>query len=88
MTQREITKVDMVSTAKVFAAMYAVIGFVLGLFVALLGAGTPLLSGLGFVSLLALPIIYGLLGLIVGIITALMYNFVVKYTDGIKVEVK
>ncbi len=88
MTQKEITKVDIVSTAKVFAAMYAVIGFVFGLFVALLGAGTPLLSGLGFVSLLTLPILYGLLGLIVGIIMALLYNFVVKYTDGIKVEVK
>ncbi|MCK4550686.1 MAG: hypothetical protein KAT91_01915 [Candidatus Aenigmarchaeota archaeon] len=87
MTQREITKVDIVSTAKVFAAMYGTIGFVAGLFIALLGAGTPILSGIGFLAVILLPIVYGFMGLISGIIMAILYNFVVKYTDGIKVEV-
>ncbi|MCK5474841.1 MAG: hypothetical protein KAI53_05530 [Candidatus Aenigmarchaeota archaeon] len=88
MTQKEITKVDIVSTAKVFAATYTLLGFVLGLFMALFMTGTPQLMGMGFIGLIIIPIIYGLLGLIAGVLMAAIYNFIVKYTGGIKVEVK
>jgi hypothetical protein len=49
------------------------------------GAFAGLMFGVG--SIITLPIFYGVLGLISGIITALIYNVVTGFIGGLEIEV-
>lgn len=93
---KEIKKIDTLSTGKVFGILYAFIGLIFGLFItffSLIGlAISPDSSGLiailfGVGAILLLPLFYGVLGFITGLISALLYNIVVKFVGGIKIEI-
>ncbi|MCB1124908.1 MAG: hypothetical protein KDM81_00320 [Verrucomicrobiae bacterium] len=51
------------------------------------GAGVPGLLGSGAI-LVAFAVIYGLLGFIMGLIAAAVYNFAARFIGGIQVEVR
>lgn len=92
---KEITKMDVLSVGKVNALVLAILGFIIGLIFAVIGAGASSLaggglmgSGFGIASIILFPIIYGILGFIVGIISAAIYNLVAKWVGGIKIELK
>jgi hypothetical protein len=98
-----IRRVGVGSLAKMLGAMYAGIGLIFGFFVSLaalfgaaLGGQMPgqgnqippilgVLFGLGAVILL--PVVYGVMGLIVGALSALIYNLVAAVAGGIEIEV-
>ena len=42
--------------------------------------------GLGFASIIAMPIIYGIMGFIGGLIGGVLYNLIDKIIGGIKIE--
>jgi hypothetical protein len=81
---------------------YALIGLIFGIFVALaallgvLGAAAANSGGLaetigfgiggGLIGIVVLPIFYGIMGLIVGLISAALYNVVARLVGGIRIE--
>jgi hypothetical protein len=96
-----IKKVGPMSLAKILGIIYAVIGFIAGLFFSsfvLMGTalGTVLedspvpmvgvIFGIG--SIVAFPVLYGILGFVGGIIVAGIYNIVSNWVGGIEVELE
>ncbi len=91
---QEIKKMGVLSVAKIEAVLCAVAGFIVGIIIALVGTAmmgmmqTPRAFGLyfGVASIIILPIVYGILGFIVGAIVAFLYNIVAGAIGGIEIE--
>jgi len=98
---KKLSRIGVVSAGITLAALYAVMGVIyaliyaaiLAVFGAALGAsgGSSIglaAMGIGFVIILvAMPIVFAVIGFIGGALMALVYNFVAKYTGGITFEV-
>lgn len=97
----EIKRIGVLSVGKVFGVLYALFGLIFGAIFALfslLGAatgaansqGSEALVGLvfGLGSVIFLPLFYGVLGFIFGLISALLYNGVARLIGGIEIEVE
>jgi hypothetical protein len=96
-----IRQIGVGSAAKIGGALYAVIGLIIGLFVAafsLLGAGLASQAGAGDVpsfigplfgvgAIVFAPIFYGILGLIGGAVAAAVYNLVAGMAGGLEIQV-
>ena len=87
----ELKKIGVGSAAKVGGIIAAVMGLIIGIFVALFsmmipGSGSELPFFSGFAAIIVLPIIYGIIGFIAYAIIAALYNFVVKFTGGVILE--
>ena len=93
-----VNKVGVSSLGIVVGCVYALFGLVVGAImtlISILGAlaaqsfgafgAISLLFGVG--SIILLPIFYGIIGIIVGILAAWFYNMVAKWIGGIKLEV-
>lgn len=92
-----IKRVGILSVGKVFGLLYGLMGLIFGVIfscVSLLGAATAiseigregafgLVFGLG--SILFLPLMYGVLGVIVGLIMAALYNLIAHFAGGIEI---
>lgn len=90
-----LRKIGIGSAAKVFGALYAVVGFFTGLMFSVLSlVGSSSFSGSGLFSksfmsvgvVVFLPIIYGLMGLVSGALVALVYNIVAEKFGGLELE--
>lgn len=86
----KITKIKPKSLAKVVGAVYVVLGFVLGVFFAV---GTPFSNQVpspawmyGIGAVIILPIVYGVMGLVLGWFIAVVYNAVSKKIGGVEIE--
>lgn len=96
--RKEITKMGVGSVAKLYGAMYGVIGLIFGIFMALFASAmpseaseelVPFTNNAGPIMLLiGLPIFYGILGLIAGAFGAFLYNIFAKFVGGIELEFK
>ena len=87
MEEVRIRKVGVLSVANISGVIYAIIGFLMGLVVVILGSDILVPLGLGtlsYLSIIILPIIYGIIGFVGGAIIALLYNLAAKITKGIK----
>lgn len=98
----EVKRFGVLSVGKVTAVLYAFLRFVLGAINALVfmaissfGASSPeaskmMFGGLffGVGSLLFLPILYGVLGAIFAMLSALLYNGVARLVGGIEVDLE
>ena len=93
-----IKRIDYFSCGKVLGATYALMGVILGAIFSLSsivgimaqqkgndGIG-PMLFGLG--AIIVLPVLYGLMGFIGGIVASAIYNFVASFIGGIELEVE
>ncbi|OGG15154.1 hypothetical protein A2773_04665 [Candidatus Gottesmanbacteria bacterium RIFCSPHIGHO2_01_FULL_39_10] len=93
---KKIKKVNPVSIAKLLAVIYGFLGLIVGAFTtlgSLLGlgaAGKNMVFGLvlGGASIIVMPLLYAVMGFIGGFIGGLLYNFAVKYTGGLEVEIE
>lgn len=94
-----LKRIGVLSLAKIMGVLYAAIGLIVGFFVSfaavigsmigssLEGTTEPLVGlFLGIGAIFFFPILYGVLGFIGGIITAAIYNFVVRFTGGLELE--
>lgn len=97
-----IRKIGVLSLGKLLAIMYAFIGALLGLLYALfalIGGGAMMASGsgdaalgggmmmgLGVAAIIVLPILYGILGFIGGLLTALFFNIAARFAGGLEIE--
>ena len=89
----KLRRVGVLSVGLVMGVIYALIGLIAGFFITLISvaaggvfdqAGFGFLFGVG--SIIFLPIFYGILGFIAGLITALIYNLAAKFTGGVEME--
>ena len=91
---QELKKIDPISTAKIYAAVMAIVGFIVGLAVTfgLLFYGPspiieqPWLPFLSIFAVILFPIMYGIAGFIMGGIFAIIYNMIAGKVGGIKIE--
>jgi hypothetical protein len=99
-----ITKVGVLSLGKLLGIMYAAIGALFGVIYALFAVvgggammamggnegamGGGMMMGLGVAAVVVLPIVYGILGFIGGLITALFFNLAAKYAGGLEIETR
>jgi hypothetical protein len=94
----EVRRVGIASVAKMYAAISAAAGLLIGLGVAIasfLGAGiaeAPEVAMLGPVlgigAIIILPLFYACIGAIAGAIGALLYNAFAAIVGGVRVEVR
>jgi len=91
-----IRRIDAVSCGRVMGTMYLLIGFVFGALYSLSSLGMLVAAregaedidsqSFGLGAIILFPVVYGLMGFIGGILMAFLYNVVVVYVGGIKVE--
>lgn len=90
-----IARIDPLSAARVYGAMTAVIGLIIGAFVSLfavLGASLgesvdgPFAVVVGVGAIVALPLIYGLIGFVMGAFQSWVYNVFAGLVGGIAVD--
>ncbi|MBN3580823.1 hypothetical protein JYB64_00380 [Algoriphagus aestuarii] len=89
-----IKKIGVGSAAKIYGLTLALIGAIIGipygLFMsAIIGnmdSGVPFGSAFPIIIIVAIPIVYGLLGFIMGALFAWVYNIVAKKTGGLEIE--
>lgn len=93
-----IRRVGALSCARVAGLLYVIMGFVFGAFVSLFSlggmfAGPPGLHGtlgstfFGAGAIVFLPIFYGVLGFVMTLVGATLFNVIVGITGGIEVDV-
>lgn len=95
-----IRRIGVLSAAKISAALYAAIGLIAGVFISLaslvgaaaaLGgdsAGGALGALFGVGAIVLLPLFYGAMGFIAGVISAFIYNVVAGVVGGIELDVE
>jgi len=98
MTRRSrIARIDPLSAARVYGAMLAVIGLIIGAFVSLFavlgsamdqGMDGPAALLVGAGAVVVLPIVYGILGFVAGGIQSWIYNVFARMVGGIAVDLQ
>ena len=92
-----VKRIDIVSAGLMIGGLYALLGLIVGGIFSLLailgvaaGGGDALIGGVigGVGALIFMPLFYGVLGFIFGIITALLYNVLASLIGGIKVDLQ
>lgn len=95
-----IKRIRIGSMAKVVGILAALMGLIFGEIAAFLATqfqlnipylsdeimGLPFHSALGLASLVAIPLFYGILGVIFGTLIAIMYNLAAGWFGGIEIE--
>ena len=88
----KLKKVGVLSLAKFQAVLMIPIGLIAGIFYSFGGAIYDLLTiglnagtVLAFFALIGMPIIFAVLGFILGLIEAILYNLFARWHDGIEV---
>ncbi len=92
MIQR-IRRLGVGQMAKVMGALYFLIGIlfaaIMGLFGSMMpNAGEGSTALFGGMALIALPILYGLFGVVAGALMAWLYNVVAGFTGGLELELE
>jgi hypothetical protein len=96
-----LRSVGVLSCGKIMGILYAVMGLLLGGFfalIALAGAAAPqgqggggpdpaaMMAGMGIMAVIVMPIMYGIIGFIGGIIMAAIYNLVAGVVGGLEFD--
>ncbi len=92
----KLKRIGVISCGKVSGVLYGGLGFIFGAIFSLIAfMGAAFGSGsnfgafgafMGIGAIIFLPLFYGLIGFIGGIITAWLYNIVAEWTGGLEVE--
>ncbi len=89
---QRVKKIGVLSLAKIFGLLYALFGLIIGVlfsvfsFFGLSADETGLYFGT--ISIITVPILYGIIGFIGGLITAFFYNLIASKVGGLEVEIK
>ena len=93
----ELKRVGVLSCGKVLGLLYAAMGLIFGGIFSLIsiggmvasagqGAAAGMLFGVG--AIVFLPIFYGVLGFISGLVLALLYNLLAQFVGGLELELE
>ena len=96
-----IKRIGPLSLAKIMGTLYLIMGFILGLIMSALsvftsaflcgpagGSGKGMGIFFGAFAVIALPLLYGALGFIGGLISAFLYNLLARLMGGIEMEIE
>jgi hypothetical protein len=93
-----IKRVGPLSCAKVVAALYMIVGVVVGALISLASmaggmvSDEPWVAGLGaavgIAAIIVLPIVYGSLGFVATLIGAFLYNIAAGIVGGVEIDVQ
>lgn len=92
-----LKSVGVFSVGKVFACLYAMLGLILGGLFSLLSLAGVAAGGMnagpgalifGAGAIIVLPIFYGVIGFIGGIITGALYNVAASIAGGVEIELE
>ncbi|MCP4654067.1 MAG: hypothetical protein GY856_01480 [bacterium] len=96
-----LKRIGVLSCGKVSGLLYGIMGLIIGAIftlVSLLGAAIGAMSSgsneawfgalFGVGAIIILPIFYGVLGFIMGIISAALYNLVAGFAGGLEIELE
>ena len=94
-----VKRIGPLSAAKISFALYAIIGLIVGAFVALIslagvalgdrGSTGPFLGmALGMGAIIVMPIFYGVLGFLIGLISAAVYNLAAGIVGGVEIDLQ
>jgi hypothetical protein len=96
-----VRRIGPLSLAKMMGAVYCVLGFLIGLLITCISLVVPAFSHMppgrgagvfgilfGVFAVIALPIFYGLMGFIAGLISGALYNFFARVVGGIRIELE
>ncbi len=89
---KEIKKVGVLSMAKLQTILMGIFGLIIGIFYAIFSRtiqaseGVDPTSGLGWIVVIIFPIMYAIIGFVVGIVASLLYNLIARWVCGIKIE--
>src|SRR3712207_7344127 len=102
MAKMQIKRVGVLSVAKIFTITMAALGLLIGLFYGLIlmtigaaqmnmrggaaGVGFGVVGG--FMAMLFIPVFYGAIGFIAGLIYGFLYNFAAGLVGGIELELE
>lgn len=92
-----IKRIGVMSVGKIYGAMCAALGLLGGILIGAIGSlgaglasssGTSALpfAGFGIAAVIVLPIVYGIIGFIAGMISAGLYNIFAGMVGGIEIE--
>jgi hypothetical protein len=86
-----VKRVGVMSAGKVLGAIYLVIGFIAGLFVAVTTALQGNADNIGAVAVvtsitLLAPVLYAIAGFVTGALMAALYNFMTPFVGGFELE--
>jgi len=91
-----IKRFGVLSVGRAFGIMYGLMGLILGAILSVLSLIVSVLSGqslilnplVGVWSIVLLPLFYGIVGFLMGLLTAWLYNISARWVGGIVVELK
>jgi hypothetical protein len=98
-----VKRIGPMSLAKICLALYGIIGLIVGAFVALIalvgaglgsslgdaGSAGPFMGmAMGVGAIIVLPIFYGVLGFLVGLISAAVYNVAAGIVGGVELDLQ
>ena len=90
-----IRRIGPLSAAKIAGLLYALMGLVFGAFVSIFAVAGAMpkddgMAGLmfGMGAIIALPIFYGILGFVMTLIAAALYNLVARLIGGIEIDLQ
>lgn len=87
-----LRRLGVLSLAKVYAVLFAIFGLIMGIVVAITAviAGSVVGfgwfgAGLGVLAIIVLPIMFALIGFIMGAVSAFLYNVVAGWVGGVEI---
>ena len=90
-----IKSIEVFSLAKIMGLVYACLGLLfaplfllMGLMGSAMGQHSPLAGVVGVVFAIFMPVLYGIIGFISGLIGALLYNLFARWVGGIELELE
>lgn len=97
-----LKRIGVLSAGKILALLYACIGFIAGCFVSLFATlgvfasladkslpGGPIIAAfMGIGALILMPILYGCLGFLIGVIGSSIYNGLSRLVGGIELDLR
>lgn len=98
MAMRTIRRVGVLSVAKIYGALMAGMGLLVGIMFAGLSTVAPALAGsdlppfmsamFGVGAVVILPIVYGVMGLVMGAVGGALYNMFAGTVGGVQIDVE
>ena len=101
-TKRRLVRIAPLQCERMLGALYGAMGLIFVPFfgiLALIGALVPsaanakdfpgaIVAGIGFAMMILFPLLYAVMGFIIGVVSAAIYNLCAKWLGGIEVEVE
>ncbi|MBP7460322.1 MAG: hypothetical protein KBA26_03460 [Candidatus Delongbacteria bacterium] len=95
MAIKKIRRLGVLSVAKLYGILTGLIGLLAGVMLAIVGSvmknlspSLGMISDFGMAAVIVMPIIYGLIGFIVGAVIAWIYNLLAGLIGGIEVDLE